>query len=762
MIIIPLGGTGQRFKDNTHIPKALIPVFGKPIISWLLDNLFIKNHTIYIPYNYNEYKNKLMDFLKKKYKNINFIFFPIYKNTKGASETIKLLLESFSNNQLDEPVISIDADNFYIDNIIERWNGENTIITFNSTDINPRFSYINPEIPIKQIVEKVKISNIACTGAYGFKSWKSLLKYSQIVCETSNSEPYISHIIQEMINDKHNFGYEIIQNYYSLGTPQQITEFKQQFCFLLDLDGTLVDSDPIYVKVWNEILKQYNLVVDNNLFNNLIKGKSDSEFLEYILPNITLEQKHQISKLKDKLFVKYITKIPYINGSREFLDKIYGSKLAIVTNSNRKSAEILTKDIKYDILITASDCKNTKPNAEPYLKAIEYLKAVSDKTFIIEDSGTGYLSAKSTNFPNIILINNENTKEFDEIKINNFNEIDFNKLFFNFKKQNDEYILEIKLKLKNYPIKKIKKNEINLKMGYICNIYSYKLYYNNLKEDIVLKIANYANELSNTASELDMYNKEIYFYEEISKYININVPKYYGTIMEHGIIMEQLKNGQFNIDLNNNINILLKIVYEISQMHNKYYFKSKNEIIENIKKLKKPNEIKYYNDLINNRFKIFLDKNKLLLSKKEYELLINIKKNYDKIQNELSEFPLSFCHGDLKSPNLFYKDNGEIYYLDWQYIHLNKGISDIVFLLIESLKFNKNICDIVYKYYYELVKNMYKSYQNYKKDFINALQSFPFFVMVWFGSTDNDKLLDKSFPIRFMKNLLKYYNYYLI
>ena len=34
MIIIPLGGSGQRFKENTNIPKALIPVMGKPIIFW--------------------------------------------------------------------------------------------------------------------------------------------------------------------------------------------------------------------------------------------------------------------------------------------------------------------------------------------------------------------------------------------------------------------------------------------------------------------------------------------------------------------------------------------------------------------------------------------------------------------------------------------------------------------------------------------------------------------------------------------------------
>ena len=57
IIIIPLGGTGQRFKKNGFdLPKALIEVDGIPILYYLLMNLNIKNiNFVYIPYNY-EYR----------------------------------------------------------------------------------------------------------------------------------------------------------------------------------------------------------------------------------------------------------------------------------------------------------------------------------------------------------------------------------------------------------------------------------------------------------------------------------------------------------------------------------------------------------------------------------------------------------------------------------------------------------------------------------------------------------------------------------
>ena len=57
IILIPLGGTGQRFKKNGYKnPKGLINIFGKPIIHYLLDNLNIKEQLVYIPYN-KEYKH---------------------------------------------------------------------------------------------------------------------------------------------------------------------------------------------------------------------------------------------------------------------------------------------------------------------------------------------------------------------------------------------------------------------------------------------------------------------------------------------------------------------------------------------------------------------------------------------------------------------------------------------------------------------------------------------------------------------------------
>jgi len=309
-----------------------------------------------------------------------------------------------------------------------------------------------------------------------------------------------------------------------------------------------------------------------------------------------------------------------------------------------------------------------------------------------------------------------------------------------------------------------------LKTGYICDIDSYTIVYkNNNKENIILKISNSGNELSKVATKLDMYNKELYFYNNISEYIQcIKIPKVYGSFITDnriGILLENLHkyNGNFNINLNNNIQLLLLVVKNIFSMHKNFYFETPEHVPPIMKSLQKNNEINYYKELVNGRFDKFINKCRILLSQKEIDILQHINTNYDKILNESSEFPLSFCHGDLKSPNIFYLDNEIPYYLDWQYIHLNKGVSDIIFLLVESIDFDINIVSIVEKFYYTLLIQSEKniSYEQYMIEFKNALCIFPFFVIVWFNSEDSDKLIDKCFPIRFLKNVLKYYNYYL-
>ena len=560
---------------------------------------------------------------------------------------------------------------------------------------------------------------------------------------------------------------------------------------LFDLDGTLVNTDNIYIDIWNELLKPYNINCNKCFFNHFIKGKNDSKFLTYIISNIKEKDIIDMSEKKDKLFIKSLenNKNILIKGVTEFFqNNKQNNKIAIVTSCNKIAAEYIlkiTKLEKYiDILVSSEDCIKHKPDPEPYLKAIELLNADKNNTIIFEDSYSGYLSATHSNVAHICLIENSEScieiKNVDEYKINNYIDLELKNIIkFSEKiskhiqeqKQNNSkslYLDEIIENMNTKPICKIEKCKDTLKTGYICDINSYDIeYINGEKENIVLKISNLDNELSKTALKLNMYENETYFYKHISHLLTNNIPKFLGSFQDNdkeAIILENLNKykGEFNINLNKNIKLLLNVVNNISDIHNSFYFKNEETVLPIMKNIKKVKNISYYKELIHSRFDIFIEKVSILLNDKEIKILKNIYSNIDKIYEESSSYPLSFCHGDLKSPNIFYKNNNIPILLDWQYIQLNKGISDIIFLLIESIDFDEMTVNIVINYYYKLQKEKHNiSYEEFKKDLKNSLCIFPFFVCVWFNSEDNDKLLDPVFPIRFLKDLMKYYNYFL-
>lgn len=267
IIIIPLGGTGERFKKNGYKkPKALINVFGKPILYYLLDSLNFKNvDFVCIPYNSEYSIYNFESTTKKNYPNIKFIFIELKENTKGAAETINIALQTI-NTDIDKPVLCLDGDNFYTTDVVNLWNCKNRIITFEDLNNSPIYSYLKiKDGQVRDIVEKQKISNYACTGAYGFDSIKKLLFYTQKIIDNKikqKGEYYTSNVIKEMIND--NIYFDSIQvnvnNYHCLGTPVQLKYFynnypkvscvnnsenisKQRICF--DLDNTLVSFPKI-------------------------------------------------------------------------------------------------------------------------------------------------------------------------------------------------------------------------------------------------------------------------------------------------------------------------------------------------------------------------------------------------------------------------------------------------------------------------------------------------------------------------------------
>jgi len=259
-LMIPMNGLGNRFRDEGYFaPKPLINVLGKPMIFWLLDNLNLENvNQVIVPYTTVLDSFDFQTQLRERYKNINFKFYPLNYDTRGAAETVYIALDDLESDSLENNIMLMDCDTFYFDDIISAYcdnQHKNNIFYFKDTQDLPLYSYIavDAEGFVTLIREKQQISHNANCGVYCFDSGRILKEYCKKLLDSDSKQKgefYISGVYNLMLADSIAVSSSLVSNFHCVGTPMQLKLFcenhqapPERFCF--DLDRTLVTAPKV-------------------------------------------------------------------------------------------------------------------------------------------------------------------------------------------------------------------------------------------------------------------------------------------------------------------------------------------------------------------------------------------------------------------------------------------------------------------------------------------------------------------------------------
>ena len=554
--------------------------------------------------------------------------------------------------------------------------------------------------------------------------------------------------------------------------------------FLFDLDGTLVLTDNIYLRVWSEILFPYNIIVTGDFFVTHIQGNNDENVVNKLIPSACLED---VSKQKNTLFDRHIHSVEPIVHSIDFLKQVKqkGHPVCVVTNCNRPNAEAIMKHVgleKYILhLVIGNECIQAKPSPHPYLHAMTLLGTTPDQCYIFEDSKSGLLSAIQC-APYCVIGIETHTSEQTLLKyganivISDYSDAYLYKKLMKYKPCKNELDITkcIRNSLQYMNIDTIHVDDDTLlKGGYICDVCSVIITLcDKTSISCVFKRANtQQNNLSMMADKLGLYEREYYFYESIAPHVNINIPICYGIIRDDdfkqiGILLEDVS-GKCDLNLNLNtssIDVTLKLVDEIAKMHSYFHNKQLTTVFERLHKNDSTLFQPFWNEFIGERVGGFISKWDMVLNEKTAGIVRLISEKYTKIQQKLSTGGLTLCHGDFKSPNIFYAKDNTPTLIDWQYVVEGKGVQDIIFLMIESFE-SEHIHEwysIIVNYYYKKRVEYGCTYarKDFDEDITYAICYFPTLVAIWFGTIDQDELLDKNFPYFFIKKYVYFLEHY--
>lgn len=174
---------------------------------------------------------------------------------------------------------------------------------------------------------------------------------------------------------------------------------------IYDVDGTMVNSEPLHVAAWDETLHRYGFSLSDlsEEFQATMAGKKPIAIAEGMVNELHIAIEPQaFLETKAELFLKAVkndlTGMPGVTESVNRLEDA-GYELAIGTSLERDYINlVLTKlglSDSFKVIVTGDQIKNGKPHPETYMTVAEKLSKRPNECVVLEDAKSGIQSAKA-------------------------------------------------------------------------------------------------------------------------------------------------------------------------------------------------------------------------------------------------------------------------------------------------------------------------------------------------------------------------------
>jgi HAD superfamily hydrolase (TIGR01509 family) len=232
-IVIPMAGNGSRFTKAGFVdPKPLIPVRGKPMISWVVDNLTIPNARFVFVIR-ADYPPSCRSYLETIAPGCSVIV--VEKVTEGAACTVLLAKEHINN---DTPLLIANSDQYiefdageFVQSFLSS-DADGKISTFDG-ERNPKWSYAAVKDGyVTEVREKDPFSDHATTGIYMWKRGSDFVRFAEQMIQKNirvNNEFYTVPVYNEAICEGRKVTISQCARMWGLGTPEDLAYFLEHY-----------------------------------------------------------------------------------------------------------------------------------------------------------------------------------------------------------------------------------------------------------------------------------------------------------------------------------------------------------------------------------------------------------------------------------------------------------------------------------------------------------------------------------------------------
>ncbi|MFE2633110.1 HAD family hydrolase [Streptomyces sp. NPDC001651] len=165
---------------------------------------------------------------------------------------------------------------------------------------------------------------------------------------------------------------------------------------LLDMDGTLVNSDAVVERIWRRWADRHGL--DGDEVMKVVHGRQGYASMALLLPGRPMEQNHADNARMLAEETADMDGVVPVPGAATFLASLRGLPHALVTSADvaLSTARMAAAGLALpDVRVTAESVGASKPDPEGFLKGAAELGVDPADCVVFEDSGAGIQAGRA-------------------------------------------------------------------------------------------------------------------------------------------------------------------------------------------------------------------------------------------------------------------------------------------------------------------------------------------------------------------------------
>jgi beta-phosphoglucomutase len=179
----------------------------------------------------------------------------------------------------------------------------------------------------------------------------------------------------------------------------------QVAAIVFDFDGVLADSEPLHLRVYQELLEPQGIQIDQPAYEARYLGYDDVGVFQKIAEDYSLmlgdEEIEMLIEAKSRRFQELVSSGEVLYPGAVTLVRRLGAAwpLGIASGALRAEIELMLRGAglldAFAFIVSSGDTEHTKPAPDPYLRAAELHGAPATSCVAIEDSHWGLQSARA-------------------------------------------------------------------------------------------------------------------------------------------------------------------------------------------------------------------------------------------------------------------------------------------------------------------------------------------------------------------------------